>query len=415
MTAFTPVFFEKNFEDPEVLSRLEAILKDKRGYNFKMPLKNSPVILVVSGGLDSITLWFQLLNKYKLQVYPIHFLTPHSVLGERLSVNFFYNYFKKRFPELTRPVKFIKLHFNFSFINPGNRQIFNNNFPLLVKNLFYNKKTREKKVFVRNYPVRWASYMTAAYEYGLELQVKKIPVHTIFTGTMPNDALVSRESTLTVLKAVNVFLCSIFGDWDWQITAPVEKKHKFFYWKQDFIKIGHKNSIPLGKTWSCGDYRYIFRQCGLCPTCRLRQWNFKEAGIKDKTSYFISSNTHGFLKKIALKLFPLFNQKVLKKHEKGKKNNLLKSPITMSAHVVQYWNKDTSYLFNKKTGEMVKVNPTGQSIINMIRKNPNKILAESLEEMQTNYTYSKEIQFQKDAAIFLKELSTKGFISVPAQ
>ena len=97
MSIFSPVFFKKNFEDSQVMKGAESILKAKRGYSFRIPPKNTPVVLIVSGGMDSIMLWFYLLAIYKLHVYPIHFTGPHSVLGEQLSVNFFYSYFKKLF------------------------------------------------------------------------------------------------------------------------------------------------------------------------------------------------------------------------------------------------------------------------------------------------------------------------------
>ncbi len=398
---FSPVFFEKNFEDPEVLSRLEAILKKKRGYNFKMPTKNSPVILIVSGGLDSTMLWYNLLSKYQLQVYPIHFVGPHSILGERLSVNFFYSYFKKRFPELVKPVKFIPAYFNFSLKDDANKKILNNNFILMTRNLFVNKKTRDKKVFFVNYPVRWAYYSLAAYEYGLELQAKNVPVHTIFTGTVPDDSLVSRESTLTTLRAVNAYFCSLFGDWEWQITGPVEKRRGFFYPKKDSIKIGYKNGVPLEKTWSCGNN--FIKQCGLCPTCKLRQWTFKEAGIKDKTFYFVSDKTRDFLKKIYLKLSTIFNQKASPRPKRL-------TNITVSTNVVEYQDKESSYVFNKKTGEIIQINPTGKYILRLLKQNPEITFIKLIKKFQAHYPELNKNQLKKEVAGFLKELLKKEFI-----
>ena len=72
MKNFSPIFSKNNFEDVTVMRKLNSIFIKKRGYDFKMPAPGTPVLLLVSGGLDSIMLWFNLLNTYKLKVYPIH-------------------------------------------------------------------------------------------------------------------------------------------------------------------------------------------------------------------------------------------------------------------------------------------------------------------------------------------------------
>ena len=320
MSIFSPVFFKKNFEDSQVMKGAESILKAKRGYSFRIPPKNTPVVLIVSGGMDSIMLWFYLLAIYKLHVYPIHFTGPHSVLGEQLSVNFFYSYFKKRFPDQVKPVELVPLQFNLSFSKKKNKKIMEYNPSLLINNLFVNTKTDNKRVMLVNYPIRSASYALAAYEYGLKLQTQGIITHTIFTGIVPDDGYTTRESTLTVLRALNVYFCSLLGDWKWQISAPIEKKSGFYYTKTDTLRMAAQKQIPIEKTWSCGAY-YI-RQCGLCSACKRRQLAFKEAGIRDNTPYIISHKNRMFLKNIYMKIQTFFNKKEILSKAPQKKQEI---------------------------------------------------------------------------------------------
>lgn len=53
--------------------------------------------------------------------------------------------------------------------------------------------------------------------------------------------------------------------------------------KTDIAKIGKKLNINYSKTWSC--YKGREYQCGVCGTCIERKEALKDAGIEDKTIY----------------------------------------------------------------------------------------------------------------------------------
>ena len=59
------------FEDLETIRKTEQLLKEKRGYVFRMPPPKSNVILLLSGGLDTVTMWDMLMRIYQLNVYPV--------------------------------------------------------------------------------------------------------------------------------------------------------------------------------------------------------------------------------------------------------------------------------------------------------------------------------------------------------
>jgi tRNA(Ile)-lysidine synthase TilS/MesJ len=64
---------ERKYEDVTTIRSLESLLLKKRGYIFRMPKPGKSVILLLSGGLDSITCWGMLMEEFKLNVYPISF------------------------------------------------------------------------------------------------------------------------------------------------------------------------------------------------------------------------------------------------------------------------------------------------------------------------------------------------------
>lgn len=302
MSFLSPIFYDKNFDDTQTRYELEKILIRKRSHDFKMPKKNTPVILSVSGGLDSTMLWFQLMNRYQLEVYPIHFTNKYSPLGEALSVNYFYRYFKTRFYKLVHPVQSIPAKFNFTFNKKSSDQILKISPQLITNNIFLNKKTKNSRVFFVRNPIRLGYYSLLAYEYALKLQTKGIGVFDIFFGIVPDDGETTRESTLTVLRAVNVYLCSVLGDWRYQVSAPIENKHRFTLSKTKTILMSKAEQIPVGKTWSCGTYQ--FRHCGFCNPCLRRQAAFKMAKVNDPTKYWIPKRNYlkikNFVKKFQI-------------------------------------------------------------------------------------------------------------------
>ena len=58
MSFLKPVFYNHSFEDLNLLKKLNKIILSKKGFVFKMPKKNSSAVLAISGGLDSVMLWY---------------------------------------------------------------------------------------------------------------------------------------------------------------------------------------------------------------------------------------------------------------------------------------------------------------------------------------------------------------------
>jgi len=418
MSKFVPVFFHKNFEDLPVKTGLDSIFKKKRGYDFKMPEKGEPVLLIVSGGLDSTMLWFNLLHTYGLHVYPIHFVSKRSILGEKWAVRFFYHFFKKRYPDLVKPIQYIPIDLSFSLTNRKNSRMVDHNLRFVINNLRHNKITKKKDFYLIDYPVRYAYYLLAAYEYGLSLQARNIPVYSIFIGVVPNDGLIGRESTLTVLRALNVYLCCILGDWRWQLTGPVEQKRNFFYPKETSIAIGVKNDIPLEKTWSCG--RRFFMQCGICNACRYRHHAFRDAHIEDKTVYFFHPSYREFVRNIVfyvrdfvLKRLLIRNTAPHKRYSSFTKikGDLSALKISLSSPIETYEEGRFMYLRNKETDEIVRLNKMGGMIITILEKRGGTKLSSLISSIFKSYPSVSPKQIEGDAVRFLKDLERRHTIS----
>jgi len=65
-------------ENLEAIQTIENFFIKKRGYIFKMPSPKKPVILLLSGGLDSIISWALLMEIYQLVVHPLVRISPES-------------------------------------------------------------------------------------------------------------------------------------------------------------------------------------------------------------------------------------------------------------------------------------------------------------------------------------------------
>lgn len=107
MKSLRKIMKNRTFEDLSVITSIETIFNNKRGSVFQMPKPGTDVILLVSGGLDSVLTWGLLLEKYRLKVHPL-FLNKGEgrASQEERSFNFFSRYYSRRYPSLSKaPVK----------------------------------------------------------------------------------------------------------------------------------------------------------------------------------------------------------------------------------------------------------------------------------------------------------------------
>jgi len=287
---FTANLKKRPFENLENIKMVEDFFNKSRGYVFKMPKPNTPVILLVSGGLDSTVTWGILLEKYHLKIYPLFIIRDgQKSMREEKAVEFFIEYFSKKYPGQVYPL----MKFTTS-LSP--KEIARE-----LKNLqkYYHPErileilNQERQIFKTStnshpqgiLPALHLFYCLAYINYLYDRHLEKIT--TVFTGVMVGDGTVLASQSFTSLRNALLAACSVNNNYQIQYCSlAMEKELGFWFEKKDFIKIGWQMGIPLEKTWSCYNYKGYPLQCGdACATCRDRRNSFHEAKIEDKTIY----------------------------------------------------------------------------------------------------------------------------------
>lgn len=279
---FAAVLKKRKLEDLDLIKLIESWLKKKRGYIFKMPKKGSDVVLMASGGLDSMTCWGLLMKEYDLNVYPITFDRGEKRRSrEEAAFDFFDDFYKKRFPKNYRaPLK----------LKTGLGKV---TLPIeTAPNLVDSRRLLEyisNQVGILDLNASLGSFVVLPFYakcYAEKLNlVNNLKIDTIFNSITANDGEHVPTQTLTSLRSIMLALCASNGEYKWQFSSvAMEKETGVFMRKSALVKYADKNDIPLEKTWSC--YHAKKYQCGVdCITCEARIHSFKEAGIKDKTIY----------------------------------------------------------------------------------------------------------------------------------
>lgn len=282
----------RRFENAELIKQAEQFLTSQRPAVFILPKTHEPVILLVSGGLDSIIMWEVLLKEYQFKVYPL-FLDKGEKRGsqEWSSVNFFSNYFKEKYPKLfVEPFKQTAYIPQPEIINElqtpfSSLDVSNTDFPSgTTVNIFLGSPG-----IVPFYAMTFARY--------LELK-NNIRIRTLFSSVMAGDGEFCPSQTLTSLRLINLSMCAFTGDYSWQFTSiALEKELGHFLTKTQLLDQGMKYGLPVDKTWSC--YQSLPLHCGSCLACQSRRAAFAESNHIDSTRYF---NQLSWLEKVLSKL-----------------------------------------------------------------------------------------------------------------
>ena len=280
-------------EDLPTLSSIEKNLKSKRGHVFKMPKKNTPVILLLSGGLDTTIIWDILLSKYELNVYPLFIRRGQIRMPlEEKAVNDFANFYKKTYPHLfhtplkvTTAIPPLEIRWD------------------ITKHADY--PITQKPTSSLGLPLYSSELFNTAVQYAYYLQFNKnILIRDIFCGFMPSDGTLYRYETLTSIRSNNYNICNLTGDFSWQLSSlALEKELGFIFEKETLVEWAYAHNLPVELSNSCIKFSYY--QCGKCGFCLLRKKSFLSAGITDKTIYLVDMSPQ-ILFKVLNKLLLLF-------------------------------------------------------------------------------------------------------------
>ena len=278
---FNSLLKKRKLEDLGKIACFEKILKDGRGHVFKMPKRGSDVILLASGGLDSMTVWGILMKEYGLNVYPITFNRGEKRRKREFAAfKFFNEYYKERFPD--------------NYRNFLNLDISQDNISIKIENGLEKLKEEVILSSIKNNELHFNVSLGIftilplfARAYAMFMNsTKGLNVNTIFCAVTADDGEYVPHQTLTSLRSIMCNMCVPMRDYSWQFASMcLEPEIGSFMKKSDLVKWGIKNNLPLEKTWSC--YHATKYQCGGsdCFTCRARRVAFAEAKEEDKTIY----------------------------------------------------------------------------------------------------------------------------------
>jgi len=247
---------------------LDHLLQKQRGYVSKYP-ENKKAVIVISGGLDSITLSAYLIEEKGMELFPLHIQRgqTNSVAEDR-AVDYFTKFFQEKYGKhrFHKPVKIAT--------NIPPQEFKSDLFP-------YTKRA--------GHPMRDPLIHLLGVEYAVAASQKfKTDIKTVFCAIVPEDYF--PHSTLGGLRANTINTCINMGDWGWQITSPNIDPFLTvdLIGKEEEIVWAMKHDIPIERTVSCNEAneRTNFLPCGTCSSCKRRREAFQSAGFEDSTIYY---------------------------------------------------------------------------------------------------------------------------------
>ena len=300
---------KRKWENLEAIQSIEKFFIKKRGYVFKMPKQKKPVILLLSGGLDSIISWALLMEIYQLTVYPLVRISPESgtdLKRTKKTIDFFSKLFLKKYPSLFRQPFFFQRD---SVVKEIKKE--------QLKKLKKNKKALLKLItpednFMAELPDFMSQFVSPALQYKELLETKiRQKINTVFFGLISSDGEVVKAQTFTSLRSLMFHACNTTQNYYLQISSlALEKELGNFLSAKEMIQAAHQLNLPLEKTWSCQNPKFKYH-CGTCFGCGNRQFRFSIAGVKDKTIYISSYGRnlpHFYYKRYFQPHFPLLHK-----------------------------------------------------------------------------------------------------------
>ena len=253
---------QKNFKD--TLLRIETILQNERGFITKIN-KDSQIVLLVSGGLDSIVSISYIIETFGVEIYPL--FIKRGARAEKYEIEsalYYVDFYKKKYSG--------KIHDLFVLEADIPSSALKQDFPKERINAIGHPLRNST---LQNYAVMYATYLNGKFNTSIS---------TILTGSIGDDTTCPELSILS-LRSQTLNVCLNLGDWSWQITSPLIdpllSKNTIF--KKDLILWAKKREIPLNRTRTCVSDTPIAD--GTCNECRRRLKVFESLNLKDEVPY----------------------------------------------------------------------------------------------------------------------------------
>ncbi|MBW4714771.1 7-cyano-7-deazaguanine synthase QueC [Prevotella denticola] len=211
-------------------------------------------VIIVSGGLDSITLLYDKAETIALAV-SFDYGQNHGAKELPFAAH---HCRKLGIPHITIPLSFMHRYFKSSLLDGAEA----------IPEGHYAEENMKSTVVPFRNGIMLAIAIGIAESHGL----KRVYIanhggdHTIYPDCRP-DFIQAMDGAATAGTFVNV-----------RIEAPYTN-----ITKADIVRRGTALGVDYSKTWSC--YKGSDVHCGKCGTCVERKEAFLEAGVKDPTEY----------------------------------------------------------------------------------------------------------------------------------
>lgn len=375
------------------LADYDNLLVKRRGFPASAFRKNEDVVLLLSGGLDSIGLWIYLLSKFQARVFPLYLYRNGLNTSPYRAIQYYENLLKSRFPENFQPVKVQKTNSPL-FIYSRLKRDFSAklNLHTMLHNLSYDPDKKKYVPVLPNQPSRLGIFVFTAFEYALGLSLKyHREIGKIVYALTPEEDMI-RGSELPLIRLFSLTLCELTRDNHWEVLAPIDKPNGFYLKKRQLVDYCFRLGLNLDRTWSCGKSdRY---HCGSCFNCFHRKKAFHEAGIEDRTLYRPSKLRHT-LSHLYWK-WQRFKFNLLKNNDKSTIPNTfsLTKKIHVNPHLQWLKEKNKLYIFNETRGYIEEFEGSGVGIWDLLVKkpqSPTEIIRKKIQDKQQIITFLRQV------------------------
>ncbi|MFZ2025932.1 MAG: PqqD family peptide modification chaperone [Microgenomates group bacterium] len=393
-------------QEKSVVRFIKGFLKKKAHKNIEtLPPKGAKVALLVSGGFDSVALWFYLLDHYGYEVYPLYCIDKKNrKKNEEAAADHYSKLFRNLFPHNSHNLKKIPINSKFTFRSTSMNKV--NPLEILAPHLFLSAKGIVQNTLLST-PFRLLHYIIAAHNVLMEEKFNKnTNIEAIFVGFVGNDK-VTRESTLSVVMTINLFVSLVLGEYGYRFIAPIDRSLRFYLSKEDLARYAVAHNLDIYRTWSCDSG--LAKQCGYCISCSVRKQTFKNIKVHDKTTY----SSSGIFQK--MKTIPKIVVRTIKKQLNKKKAIPLFGPasvIHISQDVYSKKINNTLYRFEKKNGYIEKLNETAEIIWGALSSAKGTSVGELYRILHKEYPHISKDKLEGDVDEFIRESMRKNYISL---
>lgn len=396
------------FDDEKYINKLTYLLNNDQFFgnkNNNIEIDKN-VCLLFSGGLDSTTALYILLENTKSKILPLFFINSHSYNKyENRVVDRIIKIATKKYPNRLYPMEKVKVIFPISPLKIDyEKQVLCNESYSSLYALYCCQFLRKKEQLSKTYPF----------------------IRQIIMAMLFSDGHHRLDQTETNLLATELSLRAIYRDNSWKFSSLFLDKKRFsdyYHWgKKDLVRWSSKINVPISLTRSSCNQSNNWRHCGNCTACYVRKNAFIEAKVIDKTRYIYSKK---FVKNLSKKELSKINLvegwltpiEVIKLYESAQRA-ILETSINKICEIGSYKGKSTVILAkvikNHGSGKLISVDPhentytqkthnSNASSLPDLKKNITKFKLKTFVEIVQDYSsaYMPKLLDESFALIFI--------------